>query len=78
MSPCGLVDHLESDIFKITPLHFGVKAYLFSLYENYHKGVGQKGLYEVGDVHYKKAESEVQKINHTNNEVQNQKSYTKS
>ena len=44
MSPCGLIDHLESDRFKITPLHFGVKAYLFALYENYHKGVDQKVL----------------------------------
>ena len=70
MLPSGLMAHFESEKYKNCPLHFGAQAYLLSLYKNYHKGAGHKDQYEVGDVHYKKGEAEVQKNIHTNSEVQ--------
>ena len=70
MSPSGLMAHFESDEYKKNPVHFGVKAYVWALYKNYHKVSGNKCEYKVRYVHYKTSEAEVKENIHTNNEVQ--------
>ena len=70
MLQIGLLSHLEDEKFNTCPVHFGIKIYVMTLYQDYIKTSGNKGEYSVWDVNYKTSEVEVVGKSHTNNELQ--------